>query len=477
MRSGRKAIVAAACLGLGLPAAGASAPKATAYPAASKRLNVVVILSDDERVGGTSVMKNVQQLLQRHGVTFRNYHVTTSECGPSRASILLGQYAHHTGVIQNFGPNGYPQFHAGSALPVWLHQAGYETALVGKYINDYTLDGHNLTPPGWDVWQTIDSVPLEKYYNYTLDENGNLVHYGSKPADYSTTVLGNKAVDFIRHARKPFFLYYAPIAPHLPAVPAPQDRNKLSSLPPLRTPAIQDQNISTMPWERYHNRVLTGEALQYTSRVREHQLEALLAVDRSVGAIVSELRRRNLLDRTVIFYTSDNGFLWGEHRLGGKIWPYEESTRVPLVVRTPWTAANGTINSEPVLNIDLASTIAALAHVTPTAPQDGRDFAPFLHGRKTPWRNAYVIEYLGRSQLREGGPPPYIAVHTAHYLYVEYRRGWRELYDLRTDPWELRNVASDPAYSKTERNLHRLLHRLYNAPARPPRTLTDASGT
>jgi arylsulfatase A-like enzyme len=425
-----------------------------------RRLNVVLILSDDERVDGDSVMKNVHRLLALHGVTFADYHVTTSECGPSRASILLGEYAHHTGVVDNFGPHSYPAFDARSALPVWLHDAGYRTALVGKYLNDYTLDGHDAIPPGWDDWQAIDSVPEERYYDYTLNENGRFDFYGHAARDYSTTVLTKKATSFIRHARGPFFLYFAPVAPHLPAIPAPRDRGRLKHLAPLHDPAIDEANIGDKPWHAEHKQLLGLTAELYGDHVREHQLESLYALDRSVAAIVHALRQRHELRNTVIVYTSDNGFLWNEHRLGGKLWPYEQSTHVPLVVRIPWRAGDGTVNREPVLNTDLASTIAGLAGLRPRAPQDGRSFVPFLHGRTTRWRNAYLIEYLGRSMLRLGGPPPYVAVHTRRYLYVEYERGWRELYDLRRDPWELRNVASAPAYVRTRRRLHVLLRRL-----------------
>ena len=161
---------------------------------ARRRLNVVVILSDDERVDGTSVMHDVQRLLAAHGVTFTNYHVTTSECGPSRASILQGEYSHHTGVIDNFGLHSFPAFDANSTIATWLHHAGYETALVGKYINDYTIYGHHRIAPGWDDWQVMDSIPMEKYYDYSINYNGRRVHYGDEPNDYSTTVLTNKAV-------------------------------------------------------------------------------------------------------------------------------------------------------------------------------------------------------------------------------------------------------------------------------------------
>ncbi|HLX19099.1 MAG TPA: sulfatase [Gaiellaceae bacterium] len=431
---------------------------------AAHRLNVVFIVSDDENISGNAVMKDVNRLIAKHGVTFDNFRVTTSECGPSRASILSGQYSHHTGVTDNFGLHGYPSFDAETALPVWLHDAGYQTALVGKYLNDYSLDGHNAIPPGWSDWQAMDSVPLEKYYDYTVNENGKVVHYGTQPDDYSTTVLTQKAIDFLDRVRSPFFLYYAPVAPHLPAVPAPEDVGRFDKLAPFASPSL-NASVKGEPWAAWHAKALTPAGLSYTESVRRHQLEALQSVDRAVGRIVATLIRRHLLDRTVIFYTSDNGFLWGEHRLGGKLWPYEESTRVPLVVRTPWTTANGTVNHDAVLNIDFASTIAALTHVTPAIPQDGDSFASLLHGRPIAWRKDYLIEYLGQNKLRDGGPPPYVAIHTQRYLYVEYRyKGWQELYDLRTDPWELHNVIDEPAYSSIRLGLRQKLNALYAAP-------------
>jgi N-acetylglucosamine-6-sulfatase len=453
-------VVAVAALAA-VAAGGASAHRALPRRTGTgRRFNVVVILSDDERVDGTSVMRNVRRLLVRHGVTFANYHVTTSECGPSRASILTGEYAHHTGVVDNFGLHSFPAFDANSTLAVWLHDAGYDTALVGKYINDYTIYGHHKTAPGWDDWQVMDSIPMERYYGYAIDDNGHRQEYGYAPRDYSTTVLTNKAIGFIRHARKPFFLYFAPVTPHLPAIPAPQDRKKLENIGPLHTPSIDEANIGDKPWAYWHKGLLRTAAQVYDGDVRRRQLQSLLSLDRSVGRIVRTLKQQHVLSHTVILYTSDNGFLWGEHRLGGKLWPYEESTHVPLIVRAPWTK-RPRVSNEPVLNVDLASTISALAGVKPGGPQDGRSFVPLLRDRKAPWRKAYLLEYLGRNMLKVGGPPAYVAVHTARYLYVEYRRGWRELYDLRRDPWELDNIADRPRYRALQASLGRLLHRLW----------------
>jgi arylsulfatase A-like enzyme len=389
--------------------------------------------------------------------------VTTSECCPSRASILCGQYAHTTGVVQNFGPASYPRFYEKSNLATWLHDGGYTTALVGKYLNDYTIYGRHHIPPGWSNWQAIDSVPEEAYYDYTLNENGRLVHHGAAAADYSTDVLGRKAKDFVSAAREPFFLYFTPIAPHLPAIPAERDLSTPLVLPRPR-PNFNERDISDKPWSEIYRRVLGPNAVHYLDReIESRQLRSLRELDRQVGALVRSLAQRGVLDRTVIIYMSDNGFLWGEHRLGGKIWPYEESIRVPLVVRVPWAHAPRT-DSHMVLNIDLASTIAELAHVRPGLPQDGRSIVPLLQSRVVGgWRRDFEVEYLGASQYYDGGPPPFRALRTTRWLYVEYLNGWRELYDLRRDPYELRNVAGRAATVRLQAVLGRRLQALATA--------------
>jgi arylsulfatase A-like enzyme len=461
---------AAVLLVLGAAGAAGAASAAPAHRHGDQRLNVVLILSDDERWDGTTVMKNVQNLLVDHGMNFTNAHVTTSMCGPSRASILTGQYAHHTGVLDNFGPHAYPAFKEESSdLPVWMHRAGYQTALVGKYINGYTgVAGHHKIPPGWDDWQVMDSIPMEAYYNYSINDNGRLEHYGSKPSDYSTNVLANKAVQFIKSARRPFFLYFAPVAPHLPAIPDKRDQGKLENIAPIHSPAFNQKNIGKEPWRFWHRDMLSAAAQLYINHVRIRQEESLLALDRSVKSVVQALKARHELNRTVILYTSDNGFLWGEHRLGGKVWPYQESTHVPLIVRAPWTTSSQR-NNQPVLNIDLAPTISALAGIRPGLPQDGRSLVPFLQGAPTPWRHAFLVEYLGKDLLHQGGPPPYVAVQTRRNLYVQYRNGWRELYDLRRDPWELNNIAGNRRTKSLQATLAPMLQRLYTAPAVNPR--------
>ncbi len=189
------------------------------------RLNVVLILTDDERAGIDR--PTVQRLLGAEGVTFTRFFATTPVCCPARAGILTGQYSHHNGVVGNAGPNAYPSFDEASNLAVWLHDSGYETALVGKYLNGYPVSGDHRVPHGWSDWQAIDSTSAQqRYYGYDLNENGRLVHYGERSQDYSTSVLTGKAVDFLERAKGPFFLYFAPIAPHLPATAARRPRRR-----------------------------------------------------------------------------------------------------------------------------------------------------------------------------------------------------------------------------------------------------------
>jgi arylsulfatase A-like enzyme len=450
-------LAASACLALtALSGAGAQ----SRLQAAPVRPNVVVILADDARFDSLDRMSNVERLITARGVTFTNAFVTTSECCPSRASILCGQYAHTTGVVQNFGPSSYPHFYEKSNLAVWLHDAGYETALVGKYLNDYTVYGNHHVPPGWSDWIAMDSVPEEKYYDYTLNENGRLVHYGVGSADYSTDVLAGKAIDFIRAAKAPFFLYFAPISPHLPALPAPRDVAAPVKLSMPR-PNFDERNISDKPWRDLYRRIYSAQAISYLDRdIEGRQLRSLIDLDRQVGAVMGALEQKKVLDNTIVVYGSDNGFMWGEHRLGGKIWPYEESIRVPLVVGVPWQSAGGRSDSHMVLNIDLASTISELAGVTPGLPQDGRSLVPLLRGQSVTWRKDFVVEYLGESMYHDGGPPPFQALRSARWLYVEYRNGWREFYDLRRDPYELRNLARESRFAPLRRNLAVRLHAL-----------------
>ena len=417
-----------------------------------QRPNVVLILTDDQRWDTLWAMPTVERLLASHGVTFRNYFVTTSLCCPSRASILTGLYSRHTGVFTDAPPlGGAPRFHDQSTLATWLQAKGYATGLVGKYLNSYDLIAHHI-PPGWNVWDAIASrLPATHYYNYRINQNGRIVHYGTGPSDYSTTVLTHLAVRFIDRARSPFFLDFCPIAPHGPEIPAPRDRGLFGNTPLPRSPSFDEADVSDKPWG-FHFKPLSTGGMDRARDEWDAELATLQAVDRGVADIVKAVAERGQLSSTVFMFTSDNGVLLGEHRLFGKIWPYEESIRVPLVIRVPW-ATSGWTDDHMVANIDLAPTIAELGGTRPPARVDGLSLVPLLYRQDLAWRTGLVIEYLGESGFAHGGPPPFEAIRTEGFLYVEYRSGWRELYDLRKDPYELNNLAGSPSMRATQQGL------------------------
>jgi arylsulfatase A-like enzyme len=418
---------------------------------------VILIVTDDQRWDSLWAMPNVRRLLAGNGVTFTNAFVTTSYCCPSRASILTGQYSRHTGVLSDSPPDGgAPVFRDRSTLATWLHAAGYQTALIGKYLNAYR-PAEGVVPPGWSQWDAIEDVtPGVHYYDYTLDQDGRSVPYGSEAADYSTTVLSALADRFLRRATAPFFLYLAPSAPHAPAKSAPGDPVTVAA-PPLTSPSFNEPDVSDKPWGS-RVRSMSTKGIRDLRSLRGKMLASLLGVDRAIASMVAVLSRRGQLKNTVIVFTSDNGYLWGEHRLLRKIWPYEESIRVPLVVMVPWLAG-GRTDPHLALNIDLAPTIARLAHVTPGLKADGRSLVPLLEGAPAPSRRAFVVEYLGH-EYTAPGPPRFEAIRTERYLYVEYENGWRELYDLAGDPLELSNLAGLPAVAALQARLAKQLRAL-----------------
>ncbi len=424
--------------------AGAQLPAAP-HGGGAPRPNVVVILTDDQRFdtvglehsrdGVTPVMPNVERLASK-GVTFQNSFTTTALCGPSRASLLAGRYAHSTGVKDNHGPDALAAFDASSTIAVWLHDAGYTTALVGKYINGYE-DSALGTPPGWDEWRAFKKA---KYFDYTLAENGVEVRYGHADADYSTDVLAAKAVRFIRdHAgARPFFLYFAPFAPHVPATPAPRHRGMFAEVPPWRPPNFDEADVSDKPlWVQNLPPWNDGRVSQKDGLARR-QLECLQSVDEAVGAIVQALEETGVARDTFVLFASDNGYSWGAHRWEPKECPYQECMRVPLVVRAPALVPAARVDARVALNIDYAPTIAELAGATPGTGVEGTSLVRLLDGSATAWRTDFLEEHWG------GKIPTFAQVHGSPWTYTEYVTTETELYDQRADPFELRNVAGDP---------------------------------
>jgi N-acetylglucosamine-6-sulfatase len=466
-------IAAAAGLGMGaLAIAGSSGPSPAAVDqasaAANGRPNVLVIESDDQTVESMRVMSKVNSLIAARGATFDNNFVNFSLCCPSRSTFLTGQYMHNHGVTGNGGPTGgfhhFEELHAHNNLAVWLKRAGYYTGLIGKYLNGY--QNNPLVPPGWSDWHAAQPA-TQNVYDYTINDNGALHTHGHDPADFKQDVLTSKAIDFVHRrapAAKPFFLWLTYTAPHGggpnpnpnpptdcadTAKPAPRHAHAFDSEPLPQPPNFNEADVSDKPQQIQNLPLLDGAAIANVTRRYRCRLESLLSVDEGVKKVIDALKAEGSLKNTYVIYTSDNGFFHGEHRIPqGKQHIYEESIRVPLVMRGPGIP-HGVNVRDLSINADLAPTIVDAAAAKPKLVMDGRSLLPFA---KQP-----SVE-RGRELLIE--QPTFAAIHTQRYMYAEFTTGERELYDLKTDPYELGSVHADPAYATIRQSLARRLHKL-----------------
>lgn len=416
--------------------------------------NVVLIVTDDQRWDTLRYMPIVRRQLGGRGVTFERSYVVNPVCCPSRATIETGQYSHGTGVYTNH-PNqpygGFPAFTDTSTVATWLDGAGYRTGLVGKYLNGYDS---TYVPPGWDRW--FATFGEGGYYDYEASSDGRMLEFGAAPEDYGTNVLSRQAVRFIRTTPEadPLFLFFAPHAPHEPAIAAPGDDGAFGSIPSWRPGNYDEDGVGDKPrWLRTRDR-LTAAKRDEIDAFRERQIRSLAGVDRAVGRIVDALRNEDRLRDTMIVFTSDNGMLWGEHRLFGKGVPYEEALRVPYVVRFDRLIERSRVDRRHlVLNLDLAPTFAAVAG-TEAPGAEGLSLVPVLSGGDSAWRSTFLIEHLS---LNGNGAPTFCAAHTRTSVLIAYGTGERELYDLARDPLQLRNRAGDARYADRE---DRLMERL-----------------
>ena len=315
------------------------------------RPNIVVVMTDDQALDTLWAMPRTRRLIGDAGTTFDRFVVSFPLCCPSRATFLTGQYAHNHGVRNNHPPDGgYEALDGERTLPVWLSRAGYRTALVGKYLNGYGDQGaEREVPPGWNEWYGLPSRAKQRAFDFDLNENGELVHYGEPDAGpYKTDVLSDRAASFISRSaprRRPFFLWVATNGPHrdssLPEdaarnpEPAPRDRGRFEGRRAPRERSMAEADVSDKPREVRSLPQLSAERKRRLDREYVSQLESLRSIDRLVERLVRRLRAAGELDRTVFVFTSDNGYLRGQHRLEGKSRPYEEAIRVPAVDPRP----------------------------------------------------------------------------------------------------------------------------------------------
>jgi len=433
----RRLLKSLIALGLGLQACGGAdhgadgeenvsvrrAPAAAAAAPDGQPWNFVVLLTDDQRWDTVSVMPILQERMIAEGVNFTNAYVSVPLCCPDRASILSGGFlAQNTGVLTNLPPNGgFQVFSDTDSMAVRLQEIGYRTGLVGKYMNGYDY-ASNYVAPGWDMFYAKDALRIEEF-------------------------MLTQAFSFIENYKnEPFFLYLAPANPHFPATPMPQDRNLFSDFV-YRERGFGETDLADKPsWVRFtqadHGPDATSAAGE--DEFHRNQMRSLQAVDRVLGQLLDKLEAEGVLDHTIFFFTSDNGYMWGEHGLWAKRWPYEESARVPFVVRVPGLAPR----EEAALtatNLDIPSTIWSLVGID--RGNDGLNLMPLLGDTTTTWPTTLFIEHFG-SGFPSQGNEVWAALRTTggdgDWKYVEYATGEKELYDLASDPFELESKHNDP---------------------------------
>jgi len=495
----------------------AAAP-ATGAPreAASQRPNIVLVMTDDQDVAtlrslpglpafesdcgprpGT-VMPCLEELVASRGVTFERHTAAFPLCCPSRATFLSGQYGHNNGVRGNFQ---YDNLDKDRVLPLWLQEAGYTTAYAGKYQGPIFLGwGHpdhpGGVPRGWDrFWGVSDVVPTYTQYNYVIDDNGVPVFYGSRETDYQADVLTGIATDFIEdHAAEddaPFFLGIGYAAPHWalgseveppgvlnnprrfvagdigfkveqsagPPVPAPRHMDELerflgAGMEVLRSASFNEPDVSDKPAFVRSQPPLNEQEIARLDQHYAFRLASLLSVDEGIEEIVDALKRTGEYENTYFIFTSDNGWLQGEHRLlTTKVHAYEESTRIPLIISGPGVS-EGSHAGEANSNVDWAATILDLAGARPDPgfELDGMSLLPYL---SNPERRLGRVVFHETTDDENG----YVAARAGRWKYIEYNTGERELYDLRSDPNELASRHDDPRVRPVIDRLSALLAR------------------
>jgi arylsulfatase A-like enzyme len=418
--------------------------------------SIILFVTDDQRWDTLWAMPTVQSELIDHGIEFVNGFASNPLCCPSRASILTGVYSHLNGVYTNsrnepYG--GFAAFDDRSTVATWLDDVGYQTGLFGKYFNGYHTE---YVPPGWDRW--FATYGGGGYYDYSAISDGTRIQYGSDRSDYGTAVLARKTVSFINGTEPstPLFAYFAPHAPHNPATPAPGDGASFANLPRWRPDNYNERDVSDKPAHIRRKSLLDAGERRQIDEFRRDQYRSLLSVDRAVGDIVQALEDTGRLSNTLIVFMSDNGKSWGEHRWHKKVVPYEESIRVPFVVRFDAAIAPPRVDEHLVVNVDIAPTFVDLAGSSVTG-FEGRSLVPLFASDDASWRADFLLEHMPDG---DRSVPTYCGVRSTRYTYVRYATGEEELYDLARDPLQLVNRVLHDRYSDEVRDLRNRLQQL-----------------
>jgi N-acetylglucosamine-6-sulfatase len=459
--------------------------------ASRPRPNIVLITADDMRADDLRVMPQTKRLLRAGGVDFADAISPYPLCCPARATLVTGQYAHNHKVLGNEFPyGGYKKLYRTGgereSLAVWLRRAGYHTSFIGKYLNYYgstyrsqASTGPRYVPPGWDDWNASVGQVF-RYFCVKLNQNGRLRRF---PGRYQTDLYTDLARNRIRRLadrRRPFFLWMSQLAPHrgyrprklsrpcgpthprgVPGAPRHEHMFDNARLP--ASPARNEADMSDKGAYMSGRAPLTGRELAKVTREYRGRLESLQALDQSVARTVQTLRTQGVLRNTVIVFTSDNGWLLGEHRSVGKILPYEESLRVPLLIRGPGFRP-GAVRRQPVGLPDIPATAVALARARPHVgrPLDGVSLAYLARHPRYLSRRVIPIEAGPRPSVQRayGGVPNYYyrGVRTSGHTYIDWQfadgRVDEEVYDLAADPDQMESLDDVPS---EELDLLRLL--------------------
>lgn len=435
--------------------------------------NVIFILTDDHRfdfMGFTGKVPWLQtpnlDRLAAEGAYFPNTYVTTSLCSPSRASILTGLYSHTHTVIDNAAPDPGNLTY----FPQYLQSAGYQTSFFGKW----HMGSHSDAPqPGFDHWESFPGQGV--YYGPTLNINGARTSYSDDT--YISDLLTDHALDWLeqRDEEQPFFLYLSHKAVHSEFEPAARHQGAYEGeatiyppsydTPVYGTPELPSTGVNGEPlrgrdyygqqrtpdWVKQQRESWHGVDYMYHGRIDFDEFfqlytETLMGIDESVGAVLDYLDANDLAEDTLVIYMGDNGFSFGEHGLIDKRHFYEESAKVPMLVRWPARLQAGAPINQLVQNIDIAPTILEAAGLQTPPHMQGRSFVPLMARNNPPWRDRIFYEYYWEMDFPQ--TPTMFGVRTDRYKYIRYHGVWdtNEFYDLENDPNEMQNLIDAPEH-------------------------------
>lgn len=430
----------------------------------SKPRNIIFILTDDHRYDALSFLKkdsfvrtpNLDKLAHE-GAYLPNAFVTTSLCSPSRASILTGLYAHKHKVIDNQHPVSKDLiFH-----PQYLQEVGYQTAMIGKW---HIGGNHDDPQRGFDYWVSFKGQG--SYYPIKKGLNVNGKHVPQK--SYITDELTDYALDFLKSRKKskPFMLYLSHKGVHSNFIPAERHKDMFKGkefVPPL---TMDSSNHKGAPmWVQNQRNSWHGVDFPYHSDLNiqeyyQRYMETLYGVDENVGRVMDYLKQNGLYESTLIVYMGDNGFQFGEHGLIDKRTAYEASMKVPMIAHCPELIQPGTRVEEVVANIDIAPTFLEAAGLKSPEYIDGQSFLPLLKNKNIPWRKSLLYEYYWERNFPQ--TPTIHALRGDRYKYIHYYGIWDsdELYDLKNDPYETKNLINQHDLDDTIKSLNNQMFRI-----------------